>query len=106
MDACFSFATRPEFYARHSVFYPGFSGSLMTANVGWLGLQHVLKSGGSGYFPMRIVESYLTSKLLHLVKRAPEFRMPAYVVFPIDHDRKSFGSALALMHRLAGAIRP
>ena len=32
----------PEFYARHSAIFPNFAGPSLTANIGWLGLQHVL----------------------------------------------------------------
>src|SRR3546814_12054382 len=45
----------PEFYARHSASFPEFMGPALTANIGWLGLQHILEKGGSGYFPVRLV---------------------------------------------------
>ncbi len=90
-----------EFYARHKVFFPNFGGPLLTANVGWLALQHILVNGGSGYFPMRIVAQYLKSHRLHIVKDAPGFSMPAYVVFPAERNKEIFGSALELMRNLA-----
>ena len=93
----------PEFYTRHSACFPNFSGPSLTANIGWLGLQHVLKNGGSGYFPMRIVQAYLESKQLREVVGAPVFFMPAYVVHPLDFDRKFIGDAIDIMHRLASA---
>ena len=73
----------------------------MSANIGWLGLQHVLESGGSGYFPKRIVLPYLKVKRLSQIRGAPEFSMPAYVVYPIEYDRDLFGGALELMHQVA-----
>jgi LysR family transcriptional regulator, flagellar master operon regulator len=73
----------------------------LTANIGWLGLQHVLENGGSGYFPERIVRPYLKAKRLNLIENAPEFSMPAYVVYPLECDRDLFGSALEIMHRIA-----
>ena len=76
----------PEFYARHSVSFPNFAGPSITVNIGWLGLQHVLENGGSGYFPRRIVQSLLTQGRLHLAGGAPEFSMPAYVTYPLDRD--------------------
>jgi DNA-binding transcriptional LysR family regulator len=91
----------PEFYARHSACFPNFGGSALNASIGWLGLQHILKSGGSGYFPARIVSRYVEARTLHIVDGAPEFFMPAYVVFPVDHDEQILGSALAIMHRIA-----
>jgi DNA-binding transcriptional LysR family regulator len=93
----------PEFYARHSVCFPHFGGPSLTANIGWLGLLHVLENGGSGYFPKRIVLPYLKAKRLNLIAGAPEFSMPAYVVYPLECDRDLFGSALEIMHRIAGA---
>jgi LysR family transcriptional regulator, flagellar master operon regulator len=91
----------PEFYARHSACFPHFGGPSLTANTGWLGLQHVLENGGSGYFPKRIVLPYLNAKRLNLIAGAPEFSMPAYVVYPLECDRDLFGSALEIMHRIA-----
>jgi LysR family transcriptional regulator, flagellar master operon regulator len=91
----------PEFYARHSACFPQFGGPSLTANIGWLGLQQILENGGSGYFPMRIVLPYLRSRRLNLITGAPEFSMPAYVVYPLECDRDLFGSALEIMHRIA-----
>ena len=91
----------PEFYARHTACFPSFGGPSLTANIGWLGLQHILENGGSGYFPRRIVQPYLKSKRLNLIAGAPEFSIPVYVVYPIDCDRELFGTALEIMHRIA-----
>lgn len=91
----------PEFYARHKACFPNFAGPPLTANVGWLGLQHVLENGGSGYFPKRIVQPHLKTKRLNLIANAPEFSMPAYVVYHLDCDRDLFGVALEIMHQVA-----
>ncbi len=93
----------PEFYARHSACFPNFGGPPLTANIGWLGLQHILTNGGSGYFPMRIVLPHLAAKQLHVVKKAPEFFMPAYVVYPLDSERDVFASAIEIMHRIVAS---
>jgi DNA-binding transcriptional LysR family regulator len=91
----------PEFYARHNACFPDFSGPSLTVNVGWLGLQHILVNGGSGYFPRRIVQPYLKTRRLHALAGAPEFSMPAYVVYPLDRNRDLFGNALEIMHGIA-----
>lgn len=91
----------PEFYTRHSACFPNFTGPSLTANIGWLGLQHLMKNGGSGYFPMRIVLPHLMAKRLHLVAGAPEFSMPAYVAYPLDSDREAITIAVDLMRRMA-----
>ncbi|MBN9002739.1 MAG: LysR family transcriptional regulator [Rhizobiales bacterium] len=91
----------PEFYARHSVSFPNFGGAALAANIGWLGLQHVLNNGGSGYFPRRIVQPHLDAGRLHAIAGAPSFYLPAYVIYPAEHYADVFGNALALMHDVA-----
>jgi hypothetical protein len=49
----------------------------------------------------RIVQPHLKAKRLNLIGNAPEFSMPAYVVYPLDCDRDLFGIALEIMHRIA-----
>jgi len=94
----------PEFYTRHSACFPNFSGPSLTANIGWLGLQHVLKNGGSGYFPMRIVLPHLAAKRLHLIAGAPEFSMPAYAAYPLDSSREAITNAIDIMRRMGRAV--
>ncbi|MGB3866842.1 MAG: LysR family transcriptional regulator [Xanthobacteraceae bacterium] len=91
----------PEFYARHNVCFPNFGGAALSANIGWIGLQYALKNGGSGYFPARIVRPYLDAGSLHIVEGAPDFMIPAYAVYPVEHDAEMFGDALTFMHTLA-----
>lgn len=90
----------PEFYAKHGVSFPEFLSPGLTANIGWLGLQHILENGGSGYFPIRLVRSHLEDGRLHLVRGAPEFRHPAYVVYPMDGESDLIEGAVAIMRRI------
>ena len=91
----------PEFYARHSASFPEFVGAALTANIGWLGLRHILANGGSGYFPTRLVRPYLAEGRLTHLHGALEFSLPAYLVYPADADAAIFGPALASMRALA-----
>ena len=93
----------PEFYARHSAVFPNFIGPSLTANIGWLGLTHVLENGGCGYFAHRIVEPLLKARRLHLVAGAPEFSMPAYVVHPLDRQDDHILRAIEIIHEIAAA---
>jgi len=74
----------PEFYARHTASFPDFLGPALSANIGWLALQHILGHGGSGYFPERLVRPHLARGRLFRVPRAPAFALPAYVVHLAD----------------------
>jgi DNA-binding transcriptional LysR family regulator len=91
----------PEFYAKHSASFPDFIGLAITANIGWLGLQHILQNGGSGYFPIRLVRPYLENGRLNALVGAPEFALPAYVVYPADADVGLFGLALDGIRRVS-----
>jgi LysR family transcriptional regulator, flagellar master operon regulator len=91
----------PEFFARHSASFPDFFGSALTANIGWLGLQHVLENGGSGYFPIRLVRPHLQSGRLTRLSGAPEFTLSAYVVYPTDAASDVVGPALDVIRHAA-----
>lgn len=95
----------PEFFARHSASFPDFFGSALTANIGWLGLQHVLNNGGFGYFPIRLVRPQLQSGQLVLLPGAPEFTLPAYLVYPADADLDVIGIALDVIREAAALER-
>lgn len=91
----------PEFFARHSASFPDFFGSALTANFGWLGLQHVLENGGSGYFPLRLARPHLASGRLTILRGAPEFTLSAYVVYAADADLDVLGPALETIRKAA-----
>jgi LysR family transcriptional regulator, flagellar master operon regulator len=74
----------PEFYAKHSTNFPDYLGAALTANIGWLGLQHILESGGAGYFPERLAKPHLRRRRLYEITGAPEFTLPAYLVYLAD----------------------
>ncbi|MEZ5936250.1 MAG: LysR family transcriptional regulator [Alphaproteobacteria bacterium] len=91
----------PEFYAQHGALFPDYAGAGIVANIGWLGLQHVLEEGGAGYFPLRLVEGHLETSLLHTVAGAPEFRLPAYIVHPNGTAPDHVAMAVATIHDMA-----
>jgi DNA-binding transcriptional LysR family regulator len=95
----------PEFYTRHGTLFPSFAGPALNVNIGWLGLQHLLANGGSGFFARRIVQPLLKTGRLHAVAAAPVFTMPAYVVYPLDRQEEHLSSAIAIMHQIAAAQR-
>ena len=94
----------PEFYAKHAACYPDFIGPALTASIGWVGLQHILGSGGAGYFPTRIVQEHLKSGRLAAIRGAPEFSLPAYVVYPQENDPAVLETALGCMRQIAAGV--
>lgn len=93
----------PEFYARHSALFPDFIGPALTANIGWLGLQHILENGGSGYFPLRLARSYLADGRLMRAADAPEFALPAYMIYAAEGRADFLDEALDAIRRGAAA---
>jgi DNA-binding transcriptional LysR family regulator len=91
----------PEFYARHRASFPDYIGPALTANIGWLALQHILDHGGSGYFPLRLVRPYLDDGRLAGLPGAPAFSLPAYVVFPTEGDPGLLEKALSGIRQVA-----
>lgn len=93
----------PEFYAKHSAAFPEFSAPGLTTNIGWLGLQHILESGGAGYFPRRLVSADIASGRLHERKGAPLFHLSAYLIYPAERDDGVFDPALQVIRHIAAA---
>lgn len=95
-----------EFYAQHSFHFPDYAGAGIVANIGWLGLQHIVRAGGSGYCPLRLVAPHLENGRLHRRPQAPEFRLPAYAVYPDEPGSDAIAMALKGMRQVAAASEP
>jgi DNA-binding transcriptional LysR family regulator len=91
----------PEFHAQFSDYYPDVPPPTLVANIGWLGVQQLLTYGGSGYFPQRLVRRYVEDGQLWHVPGSPQFRLPAWMVFPHDSDSATLQSALDGLRMLA-----
>lgn len=85
----------PEFYARFRAAFPSFAGSAVSVSVGWLGLRHLQLCGGSGYFPERIVKPRIERQELFAVADAPQFNLPAYVVYSRESRQSDITDLLA-----------
>lgn len=91
----------PEFHAQFSDHHPDVPPPILVANIGWLGVQQLLTYGGSGYFPQRLVRRYIEAGQLWRVPDSPQFRLPAWMVFPRDSDSATLKSALDGLRALA-----
>lgn len=94
----------PDFYAQHSIIFPEFTGTKLTANVGWLGLQHILQSGGAGYFPTRSIRPHLESGQLHVRRDAPQLHLPAYMVCPVATESEIPDLAMTKIREIAATM--
>ncbi|MGH8688923.1 MAG: hypothetical protein ACREVQ_14570 [Burkholderiales bacterium] len=95
----------PEFAAQHGLTYPDRSNPGTHVNLGPLGLQYVLRVGGTGYFRRQAVIPYLRSGRLRLVRGAPEFLYPVYAVYPDSADAKVLAPALSGLRHVAKLLQ-
>jgi DNA-binding transcriptional LysR family regulator len=83
----------PEFALRRSL--DSEETPALSIDLGPLALGYILAAGGSGYFRMSAVEPHVTSGRLHLVRDAPQFSYPIYVVYTGNADESVLGAALS-----------
>lgn len=78
-----------HFRDMHSAAFPDAPTHRLSVGLGAIGLEHILKRGGSGYFIESMVNDLLAQEQLHRVKNAPLFERPLYLIYqaePLDKD--------------------
>lgn len=96
----------PGFYARHREAFPDLERPPQVVNIGWLGVQLIVSNGGSCYLPLRMARGLIRESRLFQVEQAPEFPLPAYMVFPRSADGEALTQALEGLRELAEEERP
>jgi hypothetical protein len=91
----------PDFASQHNLTFPERANPGTYVGLGPLGLEYILKAGGSGYFRAHAVAPYLRSRRLRLVRGAPEYLYPAYAVYSEGADLKVMAPALAGLRYVA-----
>jgi len=71
-----------DFRAQHSLAFPEASIPRLSVGLGSVGLEHILKYGGSGYFLENSVLPFIEEGKLHRVEDAPVFLRPTYLGYP------------------------
>jgi len=94
----------PEFRADHTLNFPELSTPGVYMELGSLGLRYLLVNYCSGYFPRRLVQTYLDAGVLAQVPNSPTFSYPAYAVYPTSGDSGIFELALGEMRRAASEL--
>ena len=84
----------PEFEAQFTTHFPDAQPPALVANVGWLGIQQMLHSGGAGYFPQRMTRKMIAGGNLWRVTDSPVFSLPVYLVYPQDRRDETMQRAL------------
>lgn len=98
----------PDFRSGHAVAFQDFSPPTMRFSVGSPALEVLLKRGGSGYFPYRMVGRHIVAGSLFERRGAPRFERAAFLVRPEACRDDSIGSALDGLDQFfrAGVTQP
>ena len=91
----------PDFAAQHGAAFPNLTNPSLLVGLGPLGLSYILKVGGSGYFRLSSVKSYLANGRLTRVPDAPEFHYPTYLVYALSNKSESLQPALTGLHEVS-----
>lgn len=90
------------FRARHSEAFPDLETPAVSVGLGALGLEYILQNGGSGYFPVRVVQSLIDNQALFTVNNTPSLQRPAYMVYAsAARDPESLAVALQGLREVA-----
>ena len=95
----------PAFYAQHRDSFPDLEQPAQTVNIGWLGIQLILCNGGSCFVPIRMAEGFIDTGRLFVVPDSPEFKLPAYMVYPRESEAEVVSQALAGLRLFAEGER-
>ena len=91
-----------EFRVRHSEAFPDMNTPAVSVGLGSLGLEYILQNGGSGYFPLRVLQPYIDDEKLFQVEGAPVMQRPAYMVYPeIGRYQETLDLALSGLREIA-----
>lgn len=70
-----------EFREDHKNVYPTTQAPRLSVGLGMVGLDYILKYGGAGYFPERMIENLIETGRLFYVEDAPRFSRPVYLSY-------------------------
>lgn len=91
-----------EFRRRHGEVFPDMDTPAVSVGLGSLGLEYIRQNGGSGYFPVRVVQPAIDRGELFPVTGAPTMQRPAYMVYPeVARFRETLDLALDGLREIA-----
>jgi DNA-binding transcriptional LysR family regulator len=90
-----------EFLQDHATAFPELASPALSLDLGPLGLDYLLANECSGYFPLRMVRSYVARGRLREAKRSRRFVYPVYMVYPETRNEEAYEPILESLRRAA-----
>jgi DNA-binding transcriptional LysR family regulator len=84
-----------DFRRNHRLRFPDRPSPGLLVGLGTLGFEHMLRHGGSGYFPHTLASPHIAAGRVRLVADTPAFTLPIYVVYPAEANADVIAPALA-----------
>lgn len=94
----------PEFMADHAIAYKDQKRPGLNLDLGSLAINYLLNQKASGYFPVRICTPYLQQGQLSMIKPAPKFVYPVYLVYPENADQENYQPLLKELREVASSL--
>ncbi|MCO5066454.1 MAG: LysR family transcriptional regulator [Rhizobiaceae bacterium] len=79
----------PQFAAQGGIGNAAFGEPGLLVGLGPLGLNYILRAGGTGYFRRGVAAPHIAAGELEIVEGAPEFTYPAYAVYPESAEARN-----------------
>lgn len=93
-----------EFIQAHKRHFPTNSSSQVTLALGTLSYRYIVEHKRTAYLPARFVQDHIDDEELFIVKDAPVFPFPAYVVWNPEKDSELMETALNLLRRISERV--
>jgi LysR family transcriptional regulator, flagellar master operon regulator len=93
----------PEFQKFHVLNFPDIAMPGLQTSLGAFAVEHILAQGGAGFFPEPVVQQYLSTRRLHVVKGAPRYDTPIYAVYREGEQGQALRIALEGLRAVASA---
>lgn len=89
-----------DFRKEHDAALPDKAKQILSFNLGPLALQYLLQAGGTGYFRTRVTRRALAEGRVRIIKGAPEFSYPVFLVYSRDRHSESLEQAFTVLRAL------
>jgi LysR family transcriptional regulator, flagellar master operon regulator len=91
----------PEYRVEHGLAWPDMETPAVHFGVGTVALAFILRQGGSGYFPHRMVREMIEEKRLFAISAAPSFRRSVYLVLAPTALEPRLDDVITSLRRIA-----